>query len=256
MNTQNYLSTLHDILGNEISSNFVTFWSDYSPSNPIMLIPPFELIKKKLNGPFGHRLPRPGNPKGWLIEIEEGLPQNVKEVTLAHEMVHLSLDMSGYPMIAQPEGAPCNAIYDSIAAVLHSILVHPIIWARLKSYGFMVDDHILIKSCGQLNDLRKIRKYPSRRNSPAWEEWVLKYILARLEWGESERQEIYDLFRSRYSSIGDQGEKILDRLYGYGYSRPDLITPETASSAAEMILDRLKLRFVFTLPKIKLVKLE
>jgi len=33
------------------------------------------------------------------------------------------------------------------------VLVHPIIWFRMRGWGFPVDEHIKVKATGQLKDL-------------------------------------------------------------------------------------------------------
>lgn len=244
------LQGLEKLLGITFSSHFIDFWTEYDPANPSSNTPNFEVRKSNLGGPFGCRLPRPNHPNGWLIKIERDLPYEAQEVTLAHEIIHSSLDVDGYPMIGRKEGAPSNSDYARVAANLHSVLVHPIIWLRMREFDFPVDSHILMKSSGQLSDLRKIHRYPSRSKSPEWEDWVLRYMLARLEWGEAERAQIYDIFAARHSAIGRQGEKYLRKLDSLGYSEPQLLNPDVVRSAGEMLISRLKLDNVFSLPSI------
>lgn len=224
-----------------LSSTFLNFWAEYGPNNKDRLLPPFEIIQKKLNGPFGRRLPRPNHPKGWLIELDKDLSDDIREVTLAHEILHLALDFEGYPIVGTIKGVPDHPAYDSIAADLHGALVHPIIWHRLRQFNFPITNHILVQSTGQLHDLRNYKtKFPSRKDSPKWESWVLKYINARLDWADKEREEIFNIFKKRHSSIGDNGEKILSRLYALGYNNPEQLTPETVLAAGKMVLQRLK----------------
>ncbi len=245
------LDRLEAFLGITFSSHFVEFWTEYGPANPSCSTPRFEVRRRNLGGPFGARLPRLGHPKGWLIEIERDIPDEVCEVTFAHEIIHLSLDVDGYPVIVGKHGPPGSAAYDSLGANLHSVLVHPIIWLRMRKFGFPVDSHILIKSSGQLSDLRKLPRFPSRNKSPEWEDWVLRYMIARLEWGEAERAQIYDIFAARHSAIGRQGEKYLAKLDSLGYSEPHLLNPDVVRSAGEMLVRRLKLDSVFSLGSIE-----
>lgn len=253
------MATLQDyekLLGIQFSDNFREFWKEYGSNSSSIIIPNFELRVKSLNGPFGYRLPRMNNPKGWLIEVEKDIPGDRKERTFAHEIIHLALDLEGYPLVVSDKNTPTNQTFDSIAAILHSILVHPIIWLRMKKYGFPVEEHIAVKSIGQLKDLRKYSKFPSRKKSPLWEEWVLKYVLARLEWNEIHKKEIYDIFKRRFSSIGDHGEIILKRLTNIGYSLPEKLTPHKVSEAAKMIVNRLKLNHAFSFPTLQIKKIS
>jgi hypothetical protein len=63
-----------------------------------------------------------------------------------------------------------------------------------------------------------------------------------LEWGEPERQQIHDLFKSRRSAIGRQGNKLLARLHSsFGYAEPQNLTPSAVAGAGENLIERLDL---------------
>ena len=121
-----------------------------------------------------------------------------------------------------------DSVWGPIGANLHSVLVHPIVWLRMREWGFPVDDHIRVKAMGQLKDLQKmdlVRRHPSRKRFPEWQNWLLKYVLARLEWGEPEREQIYEMFAKHHLSVGRQGEKYVKRLDSLGYFEPRSLTP-------------------------------
>ena len=242
MASEEVLEALEKLLNIAFTDTFEKFWKAYVPNKT----PSFEVQKCRLNGPFGRRQPRPGHPRGWLIQIEERMPEGVSsEVTLAHEVIHLALDIESYPMIGGGENLSKD-IWGPVMASLHSILVHPVVWHRMRDWGFPVDDHIRVKSTGRLKDLEsKIRKYPSRKASPNWENWVFQYVLARLEWGEPEREQIYRMFANL--SIGRQGEKCVEKLAALGYFELQRLNPKTVSEAGEMLLHRFSLNHHFKL---------
>jgi len=194
------------------------------------------------------------NPKGWLIQISEKAPRQVREVTLAHEIMHLALDLEEYPVIIPQGNTPGGGVWGEVGAELHSVLVHPIIWFRMRKFGFPVDDHIRIQATGQLADLKRTHRYPTRNQFPDWQNWTLKYVLARLQWNEPERQEIHNLFESCRSAIGRQGEKLFEKLYNsFGYSVPESLTPSITTGAGEMLLQRLDLGSYLQLAFIKTI---
>lgn len=236
------LNQIQESLEFELSSTFLSFWEDHNPSTR-KHIPTFSVQKKELGGDWGRRIVVGSTPIQWIIVIASETPPNVQEISLAHEILHIVLDCEGYPVIEGKEGARM----DEIGANLHSVLLHPIIWARLRSYGFSIDEHINRKAEGQLNDLRGRQTHPSRSQSPEWELWVLLYMLARLEWSEEKSEQIYLFFNKLGSSIGRQGESNLKRLYSLGYPNQQSLTPSVVSQAGELLLQRLKLDGVMKL---------
>ena len=239
------LENLEVLLDITFSETFRKFWKAYVPDKTLS----FEVQKDRLGGAFGRRGLHPTRPGWWLIEIEENFPCLVRaEVTLVHEIVHLALDKEGYPIIGGRKGLPQDGVWGEVGANLHSVLVHPIVWLRMREWSFPVDDHIRVKATGQLKDLRsKIRKYPSRKMFPGWRNWLLLYVLARVEWGEPEREQIYEMFASRHVPIGRQGEKYVKKLASLGYFEPPKLTPQIVASAGQMLLQRLDLNTYFGL---------
>ena len=250
------IERIEKLFGDRLSDNFLKFWEEYHPGSQKRLIPTFELVVRKLNGNFGGRLPRLGHKRGWLIEIEDSLPLETKEITFAHELCHLSLDVEGYPLIIQSSETRYAKVkvIDDIASELHSIMVHPIIWLRLQEHGFPVNEHIHLKSDGKLSELRTIDRFPPRSHSPEWERWVLRYCLARLEWAEDHSREVYEFFKRKGSSIGDNGEKILKMLADIGYDSPSTLSPSVVKSGGDMILRKLKLNDVLSITQFKVQK--
>jgi len=248
------LASLEVGLGVAFSKTFHEFWKAHVPDKT----PLFEVQKRKLGGAFGRRGPHPSKPGWWLIEIEQNLPYSVHpENTLAHEIVHLVLEKEGYPVIWSPE-PPKGRIWENIASELHSILTHPVIWMRMREWGFPVDDHIRIKATGQLGDLQRMdlrRKAPKRKQFPDWQLWILKYILARLEWGEPERTQIYEVFaKPSITVIGKHGEKYVKQLDSLDYFEPQKLTPQTVKEAGERLLKDLKLNVYFSLKTLEELK--
>jgi hypothetical protein len=237
------LGTLEGLLGVTFSETFHRFWKAYVPDKT----PGFAVQKRKLGGAFGRRGPHPRF--GWLIQVEESLPHSAREVTLAHEIVHLALDKEGYPVICSQKSLKGKE-WGDVASYLHSVLVHPVVWLRLREWGFPVDDHILVKATGRLKDLQSMdprRAAPKRKQFPNWQLWLLQYMLARLEWGEPEREQIYEMFAKHYLSVGRQGEKYVKRLNSLGYSEPRRLTPPIVAQAGQMLLQRLDLNDYFWL---------
>jgi len=240
------LETLEVLLGIAFSETLRKFWKAHVRDKT----PSFEVQKGRLGGAFGRRGPHPNRPGWWLIEIEESLPRLVRaEVTLAHEVLHLTLDQEGYPMICGRRESS-EAVWGPIAENLHSVLVHPVVWLRMRVWGFPVDDHIRVKATGRLRDLQSMdlmRRTPSRKQRPNWQLWLLQYVLARLEWGEPEREQIYEMFANRHMSIGRQGEKYVKKLASLGYFQPTKLTPQIVASAGQMLLQRLDINTYFGL---------
>lgn len=247
------LEKLEKLLEVSFAKSLHAFWREYVQPGRV---PTFQVQKCKLNGAWGCRKPLLDNPNGWLIQINEKAPREVREVTLAHEITHLALDLEGYPVISPQKDTPRDGgVWREVAAGLHSVLVHPVIWFRMRRFEFPVDDHIRIQATGQLADLRRKPRYPTRSQFPDWQNWTLKYILAGLQWDEPERQEIYDLFKSRHSAIGRQGEKMLDKLRNsFSYSAPESLTPRITTDAGEMLLQRLDLDNHLQLAFIKTIR--
>ena len=239
------LDDLEKLLHMTFSETFQKFWKAYVPNKTSNFI----VKRSKLVGPWGQRNYNLQS-KQTIIEIEEDLAPFHKEMSLAHEVLHLVLEKEGYPVIysdAQQlkQNLPGS---DSIASNLHSVIIHPVIWLEMREWGFPVDEHICVKATGQLKDLQsKIDKYPSRSNFSAWCDWLLMYILARLEWGEPERQEIYEMFKNRHIPIGRQGEKYLKRLEKLGYFNPKNLAPSVTAKAGNMFLKFLNLKSYFAL---------
>ncbi len=236
------LETLEGLLDTTFSETFRKFWKTYVPDKT----PGFAVQKRKLGGEFGNRGPHPRF--GWLIQIEETLPLLAREVTLAHEIVHLALDQEEYPMICGKQEQ--DNIWGPIGANLHSVLVHPVVWLRMREWGFPVDDHIRVKATGRLKDLQSMdlmRRSPSRKQFPAWQLWLLQYVLARLEWGEPEREQIYEMFAKYHLSVGRQGEKYVKRLDSLGCFEPRRLTPPIVARAGQMLLQHLDLGTYFSL---------
>ena len=245
MSMNSSLAELEKTLGIKFSETFCAFWEDYVPSKT----PNFSLKASKLGGVWGYR----GydlKAKRAVIEVEESLESFHKEITIAHEILHLVLEWEGYPLIYSDEQRLKRNLpnAEAIAENLHSVIIHPVIRFRMKEWGFSVDKHIKVKAAGQLKDLEtKIDQYPPRSNLPEWCEWLLRYVLARLEWGEFERQAIRDMFSSRHIPIERQGEKYLNRLEKIGYLEPKSLTPVIVTEAGEMFLHLLDLKSYYTI---------
>jgi hypothetical protein len=243
------LESLEELLNMIFSETFHKFWKAYIPDK----ISNFIVKRSKLGGAWGQR-DYNLQSKQTIIGIEENLAPFHKEMSLAHEILDLVLEREGYPVIysdAQQlkQNLPGR---DPIASNLHSVIIHPVIWFQMREWGFPVDEHIRVKATGQLKDLQsKIDKYPSRSNFSVWCGWLLQYILARLEWGEPERQEIYEIFENRHIPIGRQGEKYIKRLEKLGYFDPRNLTPSIVAKAGDMFLQFLELKPYFTLVSTK-----
>jgi len=246
------LEELENLLEISFTKSFHVFWREYVQSGRA---PHFQVQKCKLNRSWGCRKPLLSNPNGWLIQINEKAPREVREVTLAHEITHIVLDLEEYPVISPQKDTPLEGLWGEVASTLHSVLVHPVIWFRMRKFEFPVNGHIRIQAIGQLADLKGNPKYPSRKQFPDWQNWTLRYILARLQWDEPERQEIYDLFNSRHSAIGRQGEKMLNMLRNFfNYSTPESLTPKITTDAGEMLLQSLGLDSHLQLAFIKTIR--
>jgi hypothetical protein len=242
------LASLEAFLGIALSKTFHEFWKAHVPDKTL----PFEVQKRRLGGPFGRRGPHPTKPGWWLIEIEieSNLPSLHLEVTLAHEIVHLVLDKEGYPVVWSPK-PPKGQMWGPIAMYLHSVLVHPVVWLRLREWGFPVDDHIRVKATGRLKDLQSMdlrRKAPKRKQFLDWQLWLLQYILARLQWGEPERTQIYEMFADHsITVIGRYGERYLKRLDSLCYFDPQNLSPQIVKQAGQELLNKLDLSEYFSL---------
>jgi len=236
---------LEKLLNVEFSEAFCKFWEAHVPNKT----PDFSVQASKLGEDWGRRGYDPTSRQG-IIEIEESLNSFHKELSLTHEILHLVLEQEGYPVVRHKELQTTKRLQGewAIAANLHSVITHPVIWFRMRQYGFPVDAHIKDKAIGRLTNLKSlIDKYPPRRNFPSWCLWLLQYVLARLEWGAPERQMIYEMFASHSVPIGEQGEKYVTRLDKLGYFNPESLTPAIAKKAGDMFLQRLGLELYYKL---------
>jgi hypothetical protein len=237
------------LLNVDFSETFGKFWQTHVPDK----VASFSIKVSKLGGAWGRRS-YDLKTKQALIEIEENLAPFHKEITLAHEVLHLVTEKQGFPVIYSNEqqlkvNLPGR---ETFAECFHSVLMHPVIWLRMNEWGFPVDEHIRVKARGQLKHLQSIiDKSPSQSDFSEWRNWLMQYILARLEWGIPERQEIYEMFESRHISIGRQGEKYIKRLEKFGYFDPKNLMPSIVNEAGNMFLQFLELKPYFTLVSTK-----
>lgn len=160
-----------------------------------------------------------------------GLPENVSQaISVAHELLHCVFHKEGFPTTKDPERQLA-----SLSTILNNLLVHPLIVARMRFYGFdLAEQHQRFVQAA----LKMLQQYPQGpQDYPEELGFILGYAAHILTWGTLyPRCEFELMVEARYPEIAHQGYELVNLVKRRGYD-----TPEKQRKLIEGITQRYRL---------------
>jgi hypothetical protein len=179
------------------------YWTNKLPMPPGIAAQAIRLPMSDLQAIYLHSIPAPS---------EEAL-------AVAHELMHLMLDVEGFPFITS------RSEHQSLAALLNSIVQDPLIDARLLRYGFDIGKKIRKDIAAALASLQQAKPPLDRMARMLW---VLNYAGQLLECtvaapdsAGAQAEAFARWFHAHHPAIAAEGDQLLADTQRSGFDTPE-----------------------------------
>lgn len=200
---------------------------------------PIDHYQKNLLGTWG----RPGSERILTVYVNvalikrEGFPSEAKEVTAAHEVLHLWAEHSGFPITKHSNEFKDDGPEVYVGGMLHSLVQHIPIDQKMREEGF--DPYVVLRKDG----MDALHRWGSDDfvgidpDKPQFVIETLNYIKSQLRYPEDLKGAARRLFEDRFPEIISLGHKGLAII-----GECDCMEPREALDALILLRDVLGLK--------------
>jgi hypothetical protein len=154
--------------------------------------------------------------------FENGLPEESIETVAAHEILHFSFQLSGFPCTKTPRPMPKDSTEAIVGSKLQCVFQEVPILHILENCGFNIREVTEMQNKMQLKLLKNsLEGEPEKPGSAGFAMSVLSYIEVQLVGSESTKKAYRDLIVAKNSLVVKYGDKCLSEAAAVDMLKPE-----------------------------------